>query len=118
MRRQQFLGLPSYPDPGGGEHDEVVADPLDVADQVRGQHDAGLLLGDGLHQVLQELPPGQRVQARDRLVEQQQVRPLGGCQGEGELGALAAGQRPGPLPEVKAEPARCGARRARCPSRG
>ncbi len=61
------------------------------------------LLGDGLHKVPQELPPCEGVQAGDRLVEQEQLGPLGGRQGEGELGALAAGQRPGPLPEVKAE---------------
>ena len=61
------------------------------------------MLGDGLHEVPQELPPGQGVEAGDRLVEQQQLGPLGDRQGEGELGPLAAGQRPGPLPEVEAE---------------
>ena len=103
MRREQRLGLPRHPHPRGGEHDEVVAHPLDVGDQMRGEHHADPVLGDGLHQALQELPPGQRVQARDRLVEQQQLGPLGDRQGEGELGSLAAGQRPGPLPRVEAE---------------
>ena len=57
-----------------------------------GEHDAELVLGDGLHQVLQELAAGQRVERGDRLVQDQQLGPLGQAQGEGELGALAAGQ--------------------------
>ena len=55
------------------------------------------VLGHRLHQHLQELPAGQRVEAGDRLVEDQQLRPLGQAEGEGELGALAAGQPAGPL---------------------
>ena len=49
-----------------------------------------LLLGDGLHQVLQELAAGQRVEAGHRLVEDQQLGPLGDGQGQRELGPLAA----------------------------
>ena len=92
------------PDPGVDQHDQVVADPLEVGDQVRGQHDAELVLGDGLHQVLQELAPGQRVEARDRLVEDQQLGPLGEAEGQRELGALAAGELAGLLARVEAEP--------------
>ena len=86
------------------QDDEVVAGPLDVGDQVRGEHDAELLVGDGLHQVLEELPAGQRVEARDRLVEDQQLGSLGDAQGQGELGALAAGEPARPLLRVEAEP--------------
>jgi len=43
---------------GGDQHDQVVADAFEVGDQVRGQQDAELVLGDGLHEVLQELAPG------------------------------------------------------------
>ena len=71
---------------------------------MRGQHDAELVLGDGLHQVLQELAAGERVEAGDRLVEDQQLGALGDAQGERQLGALAAGQLPGPLRGVEAEP--------------
>jgi hypothetical protein len=70
--------------PGRDENDQVVADPFEVGDQVGGQHDAEALLGDRLHQALQELPPGERVQAGDRLVEDEQFGPLGHRQGEGE----------------------------------
>ena len=68
-----------------------------------GQHDAEALLGDRLHQALQELPAGQRVEAGDRLVEDEELGPLGHRQGEGELGPLPAGQRPGPLLRVQGE---------------
>ena len=56
-----------------------------------GEDDAELLLGDGLHQVLQELPPGQRVEAGHRLVEDEQLRPLGDGRGSGRAGR--AGRR-------------------------
>jgi hypothetical protein len=73
-------------------HDEVVAGPLQVAEQVRGQQNRGALLGDPAHERLQELAPGERVQARHRLVQQQQVRPLGEGERERDLRSLAAGQ--------------------------
>ena len=63
-----------------------------------------LVLGDRLHQALQELAPGQRVEAGDRLVEEQQLRPLGQAEGQRELGPLAAGQLAGLLGRVEAEP--------------
>ena len=64
---------------------------------MRGEDDAELVLGDRLHQVLQELPPGERVERRDRLVEDQQLRALGDAQ-------LAAGELARLLREVEAEP--------------
>ena len=73
MRGQQVVDLSGHPHPGGDQHDQVVADPLEVGDQMRGQHDAHPMLGDGLHQALQELPPGERVEAGDRLVEEEQL---------------------------------------------
>ena len=118
MAVEQRLDVALDPHLRVDEHDEVVADPLQVGDHVRGQHDAELVLGDGLHQDLQELPAGQRVEAGDRLVEDQQLRPLGQAEGEGELGALAAGQPAGPLGRVEAEPARPGTGPRRRPSAG
>ena len=100
------------------QHDQVVADPFQVGDQVRGEHDAELVLGDGLHQVLQELAPGERVEAGDRLVEDQQLGPLGDAEGQGELGALAAGELAGLLRRVQAEPLDPVAAPARRPSPG
>ncbi|MGB2569380.1 hypothetical protein ACPFP2_13135 [Micromonospora citrea] len=36
--------------PGGGEHDQVVADPFQVGQQVRGEQHGRLRLGDATHQ--------------------------------------------------------------------
>ena len=46
-------------------------------------------LGDAVHQQLQELPADERVEARERLVEEQQARPLPEHERQGELRALA-----------------------------
>ena len=100
---EQVLDVAGDPHPGVDEHDQVVADPFQVGDQVRGQHHADAVLGDGLHQVLQELAAGERVEAGDRLVEDQQLGPLGHGQGQRELGALSAGQLARPLARVQAE---------------
>ena len=94
---EQLLDVALDPHLGVDQHDEVVADPFQVGDHVRGQQDAELVLGDRLHQHLQELAAGERVEARDRLVEDQQLGPLGQAQGERELRALPAGQLAGTL---------------------
>ena len=88
---EQRLDLAGEPHLGVDEHDEVVADPLEVGDDVRGEHDAELLLGDGLHQDLEELAPRERVEARDRLVEDEQLGALGQPEGRGRAGR--AGRR-------------------------
>ncbi|MGH9286832.1 MAG: hypothetical protein ACRD0V_00805 [Acidimicrobiales bacterium] len=69
MSRQQRVDVAGQLHAGGDQHDQVVADALQIGHQVRGQDDAEVVLGDGLHQVLQELAPGERVEAGDRLVE-------------------------------------------------
>src|ERR1017187_4772665 len=104
VRGEQFPDLAGYLHPRGDEHDQVVADPLQVAYQVRGHHDADLVPGGELRQALQELAPSERVEAGDRLVQDQQLRLLGDGQGQGELGALAAGHLPGPLAGIQAQP--------------
>ena len=71
---------------------------------MRGQYDAQLLLGDRLHQVLEELAPGQRIERRDRLVEDQQLGPLGQPERERELRALTAGQLARTLLRIKPQP--------------
>jgi hypothetical protein len=76
--------------PGRGELADVVADPLQVGDQVRGQHHGHAVRGDRLGQGGQEVPPGQRVKRGDWLIQQQQPWPLGQGQGEPDLGPLAA----------------------------
>ena len=97
VRGPQVLDLAGDLHPRGDEHDQVVADPFQVGDQVRGQHHAEPLVDHRLHQALQELAPGQRVEAGHRLVEEQQLGLLGEGEGQRQLGALAAGQLARPL---------------------
>jgi hypothetical protein len=70
---------------------------------VGGEDDADLVVGHGLHQYLQELAPGQGVEAGHRLVEDQELGPFGHGQGQGELGPLAARELAGPLGRVEPE---------------
>lgn len=77
---------------GGVEHDQVVADALQVGQQVRGEQNCGPGVRDAAHQRLEELPPGQRIEAGHRLVEQQQPGLLGQRQSERHLGPLPAGE--------------------------
>jgi DNA-binding CsgD family transcriptional regulator len=67
-------------------------------------HDAELLVRHHVAEVGQELIAGQRIEARHRLVQDQQLGPLGDGQGQGQLRTLAAGQLPGAPPRRQAEP--------------
>ena len=118
MRREQLVDLSGDLDAGVDEDDEVVADPLEVGDEMGGENDAHAVLGDDLHQAAQEVAPGDRVEARDRLVEDQQLGPLRDRQRQRQLGSLAAGELPGPLSRDRGRAVRSGARPARGSSRG
>ena len=83
-----------------------------------GEHHADPVLGDHLHEHLEELAPGQGVQAGHRLVEEEELGPLGDGQREGQLGPLAAGERSRPLAGVEIELLDAAWRPARRPSAG
>ena len=107
MRRKQRVDVAGDLHVRAGEHDQVVADAFEIGDEMRREHDADTALGDDLHQVLEELAPRERIQARDRLVEEQQLGPLRDRQREGELRALTAGERSRALTRIEVELARC-----------
>src|SRR5215813_2911605 len=71
---------------------------------MRREHDARALIRHELHEDLEELATGERIEARHRLVEDQQLRTLRDGQRQRELGALAAGELPGTLSWVEPEP--------------
>ena len=100
---QQILDLPGHPDARVHEHDEVVADALDVAHEVRREHDAHIVTGHGRHQQPEELAACQWVEAGHRLVEQEQLGALGERDREGQLGALAAREPARPLARIESE---------------
>ena len=79
--------------PACGEDHEVIADSLDVRDHVRGQHDRRAVLRDRGHELLQELASRERVEVRDWLVQQYEIRSLAEDQCECDLRPLAAGER-------------------------
>ena len=101
--REQLFDVAGHPDLGVDQDDHVVADPFEVGDDVRGEQHTDLVLGDRLHQYLEELASGQRIEARDRLVQDQQLGPLRQPERQGELGSLTAGEVAGLLTWVEAK---------------
>src|SRR5437868_1902503 len=59
MRVEQRLDVALEAHPAAGEQHDVVADALDVRDDVRRDDDGRPGLGDAVHQQLQELAPGE-----------------------------------------------------------
>ena len=92
---EQRFDVSGQCDPAVVEHDKVVADALEFADDVGGEHDGDAVVGDSAHEHLQELMSGQWVEAGQRLVQDEQVGSLGQGEGKGHLGLLAARQRAG-----------------------
>jgi len=74
------------------QHDHPVTRVLDVGHHVRGQHDGHPAVGHRGHQPTHDLVPCQRVQVGERLVQHQQLRPLGEGEGQRDLRLLAAGE--------------------------
>jgi hypothetical protein len=93
MAANEIADVARHRDATVPEHDQVIADTLKVADQVGRQHDAHPVLRDALHQRGQEVPSRQRVEAGQRLVEEEQLRPLRQGDREAHLAALPAGER-------------------------
>ena len=94
VRLEQLVDVPLEADAAAGQQHDVVADALDVGDDVRRDDDGRTELGDPVHQQLQQLAGGERIEARERLVEQDEPRPLAQREREREPGALAGRERP------------------------
>ena len=72
MRRQEIVDLAVHLNSRRSEHDQVVAHPFEVGNEMGAEDDADLVLDDDLHQRGQELATSQRVQAGDRFIQQEQ----------------------------------------------
>ena len=70
---------------------------------MRGEDDGEACLGDRVHQGLEELTAGERVEARDGLVEEEELGPLREGERERHLRPLAARERADPLAERNAQ---------------
>jgi len=71
---------------------------------VRRQDDGEWVFGDGGHDRCHHLVPGQRVQVRQRFIQQQQFRAFGQSQGQRNLGVLTPGQFPDPPVQRDVQP--------------
>jgi len=71
MRGQQFIDVPGYLNAGVDEDDEVVADALEIGNEMRGENDAYATLRDDFHQPAEEVAPGKRVEACEWFVQDQ-----------------------------------------------
>src|SRR5258706_6775912 len=85
------------------EDDEPVAGLLDVGDHVRREEGRVALGTNGLDEDVEEFPPGEGVEAGQRLVEEKDPRPRTQRERQPNLGPLAAGHRtPGRAPPYRA----------------
>nr|WP_263407194.1 hypothetical protein [Nocardia colli] len=88
----ELVGRAVGDDPPAGQHQDPVGELLRLVEVVRGEQDGGLLVvGQPVHQVV-EFPPGFRVEARGRLVQEQHLRAADDADGDVDAAALAAGQ--------------------------
>jgi len=71
----------------------VVADALEVVHQMRGEHYRYVTADGHIGERGEELPPGEGIERGQRLVQQQDARPLGQRKAERDLGLLPARQR-------------------------
>ena len=91
VRGDQVVGRPRELHLPAGEDDQPVAEPLQLRDHVRGDQDGQAGICGRGHHFPHELKPGHRVQAGDRLIEDEQRRALGQRHGQRDLGPLPAG---------------------------
>ncbi len=56
-------------DPPAGQDDEIVADALQLGDDVGGEQHRGATVDASVEHRREELPPGERVQVGQRLVQ-------------------------------------------------
>jgi hypothetical protein len=71
----------------------VVADTLEVVHEVRGEHHRDVTFDAHIGEGGEELAPGEGIERSERLVQQQDARPLGERKAERDLGSLSARQR-------------------------
>ena len=78
------------------QQDESITHTLDVRDDVGREHDSGAGLAPVEDECVKEATARERVQVRERLIEQQDLGPKADGDREAELRRLAAGQASGP----------------------
>jgi hypothetical protein len=92
MAGQQGVGVPGDLHVAVGQHHQVVGDPFEFREHVRGEQHRQAVLGHGFHHRSQELVPRQGIQRCERLVEDQEFGPPGQRDRQRDLGLLPDGQ--------------------------
>ena len=85
------------------QNHQSIAGILDAGDDVGGKQGGRTFRADRIQQDLDELASGERVQVRERLVQQQHLGPRPEGHRKPQLRRLTAGERVGPLVERNAE---------------
>jgi hypothetical protein len=78
--------------PGAGQQDEVVADTLEVVHEAGGEHHRDVTVDSHSGEGGEELASGEGIERGERLVQQQDARPLAERKAERDLGFLPARQ--------------------------
>ena len=94
MLREQVGDRAEHLDARCRQHDQVIAETFEISQQVGGEDDGDPLLRDAGHQGLQEFTARERIQAGDRLVQDEELGPLGEGYRERHLGSLPTRKRP------------------------
>ena len=103
MARDDLVDLPHQLSAPVGKDHEVVADSLEIGDDVGREDDGQPRLGHGLHHRLEEFATRERVERRNRLIEDEQLRALRQGERERDLSLLPAGELADLLSERKVE---------------
>src|SRR5919198_2322496 len=101
---EQVVDVGGQPDAAVAQQDQVVADALQLGDDVGGQQHGQALGGDRVHERAQEVAAGQRIQVGHGFVQYQQPGPLGQRQRQRDLDLLATRQPAGAAGQRDAQP--------------
>lgn len=103
VRLAQVLGVAGEADPSVLEEQDVVADVLQLGQDVRGDHDRDPPVGGLRHEQPGHLVADERIEVGERLVQEEQVGLFAEGQGQGDSGAFASGE--GADPGLQRDPA-------------
>ena len=104
MAREDLVDLPHQLSAPRGEDHEVVADSLEIGDDVGREDDGQPRLCHRLHHRLEEFAARKRIERRNGLIEDQQLGTLRQGERERDLSLLSAGELSDLLSERKVEP--------------
>ena len=103
VRAHQLVGIAGDAHASVYQDHDVLADALDVGEDVRREDHARAVFGHDAHELLEQLEASDRIEVRDWLVEKQHLGPLAERERKRHLGALSGRKRPDRTVERQAE---------------